>query len=324
MTAMWKCPAALLVTLPLIVAAGCPQMPEKILPLAQIVAAHNANAENVPHLWARARIQATFRVRLAGDEGDMVPITWGSTSSLASPNGLLLMAKGPDPAGQSDFVLIGRETAAVELFRVGASLEEGVYYFWYSFGDRRGAFWGRNDRADAMANRGMPVNPHDLMAVLNISMMPNDFTKLPTVAVTMRTAPPEYAYVVSYIDRDPDTQQILFRREMLFTWSDTDPPRPFEVNFFDARGLRVMTAKLKNYQSIADASSSDGRHVPVMPTDIEITWPAEKSRMHIVLSEISTKQVSPAAFRYSDHAPDLPADREIQIDAGIPVNEAAP
>lgn len=312
-------PAMLLVVLPLLITAGCPdRRPETMLSLSQLVYAHNANADRVPRLWARARIQATFMAGL--DDGAEVPVTWGSTSSLASPNGLLMMAEGPDRLGLHDFVLIGRETAAVELFRVGASLEEGVYYFWYAFGDRRGAYWGRNSLADVPGVEGMPINPHDLLAVLNVSMIPDDFTRLPTVAMTMRTTPGQYAYVVSSIDRHPITGQILFRRETLFAWSDTAPARPFEMNFFDANGLRVMTARLKSYQPISadSAAGQPAAGAPLMPTDIEITWPQTKARLHIVLSEMTTAEVGrPAVFRFSDHAPALPPEQIIQVDRHI-------
>ena len=272
------------------------------------------------HARSRAKIQATFPAKL--DSGATIPFTWGSTSPLASPNGLLLMAKGPDPLGQHDFVLIGRETAAVELFRVGASLEEGVYYFWYAFGDKRGAYWGRNAYAGAAGAGGMPVNPHDLLAVLNVSMMPDDLTELPAVALAMRTTPGEYAYVVTHIDRDPITRQIIFRRETLLTWSDEERPRPFEMNFFDANGLRVMTAKLKDYKLIA--ADPPAKTYVVMPTDIEIVWPEADSRMHIVLSEMSTKAVPPEVFRFSDHAPALPGEKVVQVDSGITAGGAGP
>lgn len=321
MTAKWKRAAMLLAVGPLLATACCPDhRPVNIVPLTQIIERHNANAAQVPRLWARARIRVTFLAEL--ESGVTVPVTWGSTSELASPNGLLLMAKGPDPLGQHDFVLIGRETAAMELFRLGASLEEGVYYFWYAFGGSRGAYWGRNDRADAMVGR-IPINPHDLLAVLNVSMMPHDLTKLPAVAMTMRTTPGDYAYVVSRIDRNPVTGQIMFRRETLYRWSDDHGPgRPFEMNFFDANGLRIMTAKLSNYKLIA--ADPPAKTQVTMPTDIEITWPEIGSSMHIVLSERSTKQVSPAVFRYSDHAPDLLPEEEIQIDAEPPTEEPTP
>ncbi len=321
MTAKWTLPAILLAGLSLLTAGCCVgQMPAQMLSLDALVESHNTNAGQVPHLWARARIQVSFMATL--DNGAQLPVTWGSTSQLASPNGLLLMAKGPDPLGQHNFVLIGRETAAMELFRLGASLEEGVYYFWYTFGGSRGAYWGRNGRADAMVGK-IPINPHDLLAVLNVSMLPADQTTLPAVAMTMRTTPCEYAYVVTSIDRHPDTQQILFRRETLFTWSDDEPARPFEMNFFDANGLRIMTAKLSDYQPIA-ANPATGSSAAIMPTDIEIEWPLVKSKMHIVLSEMSTKKVPPAVFRYSNHAPNLLPDEEIQIDAAPPAEGSTP
>jgi hypothetical protein len=93
-------------------AAPCPQ---KLVPLETLVAEHNANARCVPRLWARVRLAVTL-----ASEGGWT-FTWGSTSPAATASGLLLLAKGDDPLGPHDFVLIGRETAAVELFRVGSS-----------------------------------------------------------------------------------------------------------------------------------------------------------------------------------------------------------
>ena len=74
-----------------------------------------------------------------------------------------------------------------------------------------------------------------------------------------------------------------------------------------------MSAKLSNYQPIAGETATASQ--AVMPTDIEIDWPLVKSKMHIVLSEMSTKQVNPAVFRYTDHSPAMSPEDEIQIDA---------
>ncbi len=313
MTAISKHMITLLAVGLLLVSAGCPQQPETIVPLELIIAENNINARQVPNLWARARLQATFPIELEG--GGTLPFSWGSTSDLASPNGLLLLGKGPDPLGQHNFVLVGRETIAMELFRVGASLEEGVYYFWYGFGDKRGAMWGRNAYAGAAGVGAIPINPHDVLAVLNVSLMPENLTRLPAVTMKMRTTPGQYAYVVSHLDRDPVSGNISFRRETLFTWSDDAKPQPFEMNFYDPQGLCVMSAKLSNYQPVATDPPASAP--VVMPTDIKITWPQAKASMHIVLSEISTKQVPAAAFKFADHAPAMPADRVIQVDRDI-------
>jgi hypothetical protein len=295
---------------------GCQPMPESRLTLDELIAAHNHNASRIPRLWARVKIEATFPV--SADDGQPVMVTWGSVSPMASPNGLLLLAKSEEPSGPHDVVLIGRETAAVELVRVGSSVSEGVYYFWYHFGDDAAALWGRNDLAGANGVESLPINPHDLLAVLNVCMLPADRTTLPAVALTMRTTPSDYAYEVNHIYHQPVSKDILLTRQTLFTWSDSAPPWPFEVKFFDASGMPVMTAKLKDYKNIG-AGREISPHIPVMmPTDIEITWPASKSRVHLVLSEMTmADKFSRAACRFRDNLPAMSEEKIIQIDRNI-------
>jgi hypothetical protein len=272
----------------LLAAGGC-SCPETIVPLDEIVRAYNTNADAVPRLWARAKIAVT----LAPDDS-AAPITWGSTSRLAAPNGLLLLWKGASPSGPHDFLLVGRETAAVELFRLGSSVEQNLYYFWFRFGDRGGAWFGRLDRAGAPGVKGLPIDPTQLLSVLSICRLPDDPTRLPTVAMGLQNKPRDCAYVLTYVDRQPVSGRILFSREVLFRWSDEPPRRPYQVNLLDAAGRRVLTAKLSDYRPI-DMSDLDDPPAfdPVMPTDIEITCnrvagvKTAVRRIHLVLSELT-------------------------------------
>jgi len=293
-------------------AAGCPRpCPTTMVPLESLVAEYNANAASVPRLWARARIQLT----LTTPSG--LGLTVGTVSPLDPPNALLLLSRGANPLGPHNFVLIGRETASLELLRVGSSAEEDVYYLWYGFGDRTRAWWGRNKFAGAPGVAEMPIDPNQLLAVLGVCPLPADFTQPPTVAMTMNATPGQCAYVLTYIDRQPVTRRLTFRREIHFRWDKDEPRRPFLVHFFDAEGRRIMTATLKDYRPIKAA------HLPappaaasVMPTDIEINWPERKSRVHIVLSEMTTAdkwQVE--ACRFREHLPiSMPPDHVVQVD----------
>lgn len=277
---------------------GCVKPPESFVPLPQLLAEYNANAAAVPRLWAMAKVQVTLA------DGKPLPFTWGSTSPLAAPNAVLLMGKGADPLGPKDFLLRGSQSG-VELFRLGANAAQGVYYFWYRFG-RRGAAWiGSSEFAGAPGVVGVPIDPHQLLAVLCVNELPDDLTQLPAVTMTLNEKPGEYAYVVSYLDHQPITGRIMFRREVLFTWDDKLPPRPFRINFFDGDGRRVMTARLKRYRPIEVPGISDEEQPPVMPTDIEITWPEKKSRIHIVLSGMTVREegkgIPAAASRFREH-----------------------
>ncbi len=271
--------------------AGCPppQCPSSHVSLDQLVREHNANASAVPRLWARGRAAVT----LADRKGRT--FTWGSTSPLAAPNCLLLLAKGPGRLGPHDFVLIGREIAGVELFRIGSSTAQGVYYFWYNIGGRSGAWFGRHKNAGAAGAARLPIDPNQLLAVLGICEMPDDFTKLPGVALTVSRNP--CAYVLTCFDREADTGRIGFRREIHFHWDDRKLRRPFLINFFAPDGRRVMTATLKDYKPVRiENADKKPKITPVMPTNIElrtVSWPGEKNHnpvrsIHLVLSGMTT------------------------------------
>lgn len=275
---------------------GCAKCPDTMVPMDQLVDEYNANAARVPRLWARAKIAATITTP------DGVSLPWGSASPLATPNGLLVLEKGPSKLGPHYFVLVGRELNH-ELFRVGSHVDEGVYYFWYRFGKYGRAWVGRNKLAGAPGVTGLPMDPSQLLAVLSVCELPTDFTDAPTVAMTMDSDPANCAYVLTYIDRQPVTRRLGFRREVYFHWGKDKPPpclsgavdkkqrRPFMVKFFDNRGVRIMTAHLDKYKPVEPGEDApDGAAPPTMPTDIRIDWPAKKSRVHIVLSEMTARR----------------------------------
>lgn len=272
---------------------GCARCPHAMVSMDRLVDEYNANAARAPRLWARAKIAVGMTTR------DGLAVSWGSTSPLAASNGLLVLAKGPNRLGPHYFVLVGRELNQ-ELFRVGSNVDEGLYYFWYRFGKQGRAWVGRNKLAGAPGVEGLPMDPTQFLAVLSICELPTDFTDAPTVAMTMDTDPASCAYVLTYIDRQPVTRRLGFRREVYFHWGKDKPPpclsgdvykkqrRPFMVKFLDDQGRRIMTAHLDKYRPIDPADDApQGAQPPVMPTDIRIDWPEKNSRVHIVLSEMT-------------------------------------
>ena len=265
--------------------AGCAACPVTHVSMDQLVAEYNANAQGIPRLKARAKIQLSF----TDHKGRHVQ--WGSSSPLASPNGLLLLSKGgdapADPAAPKDFVLVGKEAMGVELFRIGSSASEGKYYFWCNYGDSGKAWWGWHKFAGSPQITEMPIDPNQLLSVLSVCELPEDFTNLPTVLMRMSRDP--CAYVLTYVDRQAATGRIVSKRDVYFRWSDAQPRRPFRVDLFDAGGEPVMTAQLAGYAPVATGTpGAAGR--PVMPTDISISWPAKRSSAHIVLSEPTTAE----------------------------------
>jgi hypothetical protein len=286
------------------IAAGCgaSACPKTALSREQLVRQYNANSAGVPRLWARVRIDMNLT------DADGKSVQWGS--SLGSPNGLLLLAK--DGASQQPgFLLCGTMPGGNELFRMGASRSESLYYLWYNAGNNRRAWLGQTELAGA-PGIDIPLDPTQLLGVLGVTDLPTDFTTLPTVALTFSTSP--CAYVLTYVDRQPLTGQILFRREVYLRWSDTEPPRPFLVNIFDNDGRRVMTATLKDYKSVAGAPAST-----IMPSDIQIAWPQRKSSLHLVLSEMSSAHAwddGQLLFR-ANLPPAITGDQIIEVDKNL-------
>lgn len=297
----------LVVGLVALAAAGCnPAQPEHALTRRQLIDAHNANAAAVPRLWARAKIALT----LTDDQGRT--FSWGSTSRLAGANGLLLYARSPQPLGPHDFVLIGRAAGATELFRLGNSASEGIYYLWFNVGDYGRALWGRDALAGA-TGASIPIDPMQILAVLNITPLPADFAALPTAVLTLSDGVP-WSYVLTVIDRQPVTGEIVCRREIRCTWDDRKEPLPYRVDLFDGAGERIMTAELHDYRPVVVADGPGA--APRMPTDITIVWPQKRSRIRLVLSEMTTEATwERSQVLFEAHRPaGLGPDEIIQVD----------
>lgn len=294
---------------------GCgPRTPAKAMSRAELVRQYNANAAAAPRLWARAKIE----VSLPDAKGRK--FTWGSTSPLSSPNGLLLLVKEAGRGDRQDFVLMGLAPGATELFRLGSSLSEGVYYLWYNYGDRGAAWWGRHEYAAAPGVE-MPLDPSDLLSVLCVTELPEDYTHLPTVTLRLEESPP--SYVLTYLANQPVSGEVVVRREVHFNWDDK-PPRPFLVKLFDANGRVVMTARLGDYKPIRIAS--EGVAAPLAPTDILIIWPEKSSRLHITLSEMSVVKVwNREQFLFERNLPrELPLANVTQVDKDLGTQEGPP
>ena len=265
--------------------AGCQQCPDTAVGLDELVAEHNRPADAVPRLWALAWIQATYTT-----EGGL-PITFGPGSRDVAPNGYLLLAKGDKPTGPHDFCLIGKE-GPKEIFRAGISTREKLYYFWLDMGDTGAAWVGRNALAGSpQAALRFPLDPHQLVSLLTVTPLPASQTDIPAVALTFSSDP--CAYVLTYIDRQPVTGRILFKRQMYFRWAEDQPRRPFHVKFLAPDGQIVLEADLSDYRPVELLDVDDEPDSPVeMATDIRVRWTRREgagiSAIRIRLADMTT------------------------------------
>lgn len=292
--------------------SGCPRLPKSQVGLDQLVSEYNANASVVEQVWARADITLTWHEGWAGLLG--IPFNF---------DGLLLLKKCDDPIGPHDFCLIGRETMSYEIFRMGVSNSQRVYYFWIRNMNR--AWWGRTHLAGAPGIEDIPIDPIGLLSVLGVVNIPQDFTTLPTVSMTMDTNPhDDYAYVLSYIDRQPISKRIGFRRELFFVWHDKKPRRLFKVNFYNMDGRRIMTARLGNWKPINVSEMDNPPEVqPIMPTRIELTSFNKKeevtARIRIKLSEMTTADIWDAEACQLNVPSDIPDENVLQVDRHLDI-----
>jgi hypothetical protein len=288
----------------LAVTIGCCPKPEIVQTLPQLIEHHNDNAIQIKRLWCRATVEVTLR------NADGLTYTWGSASPAATPNALLILEK--TPIG-TDFVLIGKEMG-VELFRLGQSHAEGIYYFWYNFGGEASAYYGRIDLAGAPGIDDMPLNPNDLLSVLAVEELPADQTQLPAVTMRLAEGHESYAYILSYVTHQPVSRNILATREMHLRWSDTEPADPTKIRFFRPSGETFMDAQIFDMKDVMTRLDT----TPQMPARMDITWPGVESgvtRLRMRLSEMSTvKEFDSRVFEFAPSAPALSPDRIFQID----------
>ena len=284
----------------------CPAT-ETIVPVEQVIAEYNANASRAAQVWAKAKIEIT--VPQLG-----IPLSWGSTDPDAEPNGLLMLGKNAaNKLGPHDFGLVGRDTG-VDVWKIGCSTVDKVYYLWSGMGAETTFMFGRIALAGAPGVKGLPIDPLQVSSVLGICELPGDLTRPPMVAQTMSVTPGQCAYVLTYIDRQPITNHLLARREVYFRWSDGEERRPFMVKLFDNRGVRVMTAAVKDYARIKLVDDEDEATGPVMPTDIRISWPGKGTKVHIVLDRMNDHKGLPDQWCKS---PAGPFKKIIQVDRDV-------
>jgi len=293
--------------------AGCKKpCPEKFVSLTKLVDEYNLNARKVKTLWCRVRI----RITITDEKGRS--ISWGSTSPLSLPNGLLCLEKMRSDPSQVNFVLIGREMS--ELFRIGIDAKNDLYYLWFNVGKASGAWFGRCKYAGAPNVKAMPIDPTQLVEILSITMLPPpEPNTLPAVVMTLENEP--CAYVVRYLAPQPITGHLKIWREMYFKWSDTEPRRPFRIKIYDTAGLCRVVAEVKDYKPIRQGWEYP-QNAPVIPIDIHITWPAipniqPASSLHMKLSEMTLqKRFSSKVFDFFSHLPNEISE-PIMIDEDI-------
>jgi hypothetical protein len=278
----------------------------------RLVAEYNANAAAIPKVWARATIDLT----VADDTGGT--FNWGT--QLGASNGILVAGKNP---GVADFVLVGRESGQ-EVMRLGTSSADNVYYVWYHFGAKGGAWIGRADGAGAAGAAEAFVDPASLVGLLGIVELPSGSGQLSAYALCIghpqalgqpKCDQPPHAYVLAIGPGGAG-----YKREIYFNWGKAGGPhRPYKVVYFGRDGKEVLTADLGDYQPVSgtDAQASQA----VVPAQIVLNGKEGSGRkshlrdMHLKLAGMKVGEVEPAeAAKFWDNLPPVLKERVVDVD----------
>lgn len=291
----------------------CPPI-ETLAPVEKLVGDYNANAEKVPRLWAKAKIE------ISGVRNGL-PFKFGSVSPLADPNGLLILLKNNNPLGPQDCVLIFRESGK-ELARFGVSTKDNAYYTWVI--PAESCLMGNLQLAGS-PDAKIQLDPLGLQSMLGVCALPKTQNAIPCVAQRVQTEKP-YAQILCFMDHTLSTigkGPVVFKRDLYFRWQ-LDPKDPskllprelFMVKYFDAKGVEVMTAELGDYKPIElEDVDNENTGRPGMPTKMTITWPGRNEKIRIVLEKMTTAdKVDPAVFEFWGRLPDSMKNKVKKVD----------
>jgi hypothetical protein len=293
--------------------AGCAtevRSPAAQADVDRLVGEYNANASAIPKVWSRATIDLT----VADDKGGT--FNWGT--QLGASNGILVAGKNP---GVADFVLVGRESGQ-EVMRLGTSSADNLYYVWYHFGDKGGAWTGRADSAGSAGAAEAFVDPASLVGLLGIVQLPSGPGQLTAFALCVGHAQamgppkcdqPPHAYVLAI-----GAAGAGYRREIYFDCGRGGPQRPYKVVYFGRDDKPVLTAEISDYQPVGGTDVHGSQ--AVVPAQIVLNGNDGAGRkshlrdMHLKLAGMKVGEVEPAeAAKFWDNLPPTLKDRVVDV-----------
>ncbi len=202
-----------------ILLAGCQTPPvRKVEPVnlqgpAEVLAAHNAWADSIQHLWARADLRLVFTV------GD-------GKVERHDLSGHLFLAK-------PDRLFVHGEVLGQEMFTLGTNAER--YWLWIR--PKVNTVWtGVRGGAGEWRLVVSPAALLEALGVSRISLGPGDRADFVTR--------PEH-YVLS-VERAGPAGRVLVRR----VWFDPATLRPLRVDLFDDEGRPLLMAELMKYKRV--------------------------------------------------------------------------
>ncbi len=197
---------------------------EAVLGPDEVLARHNAWADGIRHLWARAEITLNFPADQEGRKREQHDLA-----------GHLFLAK-------PDRLFLHGQVLGKDVFVVGMNAER----FWLWIRPEVNTVW--TGRRGGPGERRLIVSPTDLMAALGLCPLtlepsaPAEFVALPRhYVLTQRWPAPDGAGADGPADPPPPRRRVWFDRRHL---------RPVRVDLFDESGRRLLLAELLRYEPV--------------------------------------------------------------------------
>ena len=242
-------------------------------PMADVVAAINANNAKIPTLWANVR---EFEASIVDDKGKR-------HDELL--RGTLLYRSG------GEVRVIGIKDPIGEVVQIGSSKQ--LYWLVAKDPGPNTAWWGRYKYLGSECAQPIPIRPDLLIEVLGVGTINTDFNQ-PPVPV-MRFNPEADAYMFVWNAHLPD--RWIAVKEV---WYDRQTKRPTRVALFDRNGRTILGAFLSNFVPV-DVPNVAEKDRPMIASEYKLFFPDSGSHLRLKLDspQLSRKGApSDATFRF--------------------------
>ena len=257
-------------------------------PMAEVVAAINANNAALPTLWARHYFEANI-------------VDADGKKQFVNGDGVLLYKQ---PQGMR---LVGEKTGVGKVFEIGSDDER----YWLSMTppnqpSRMWWGWYRNLGKPCVDARSMPIRPDLVLQVLGVSTVNTNFLEPPVPTMRFNNDARAYMFVWNVPLRD----RWVAQKEI---WYDLETKRPRLVLLFDADGRVVLRAQLAKHEPVELPGVPEAQW-PVVARQYKLYFPDTGSTMTFDLDEVEPERRGVPTRRGIAFPQDPNVDEVTQLD----------
>ena len=284
--------------------------PETSVDITTLLSNFDENANKLPQFKAEGSL------KIEGFAGG-----WMSVYTHSEDFTILLSKNPSDPAGHCDFALYVLGDFGDPIFGMGSSVTDGMYYLFAGVGQSGMCRVGRIALANAPGVKPLSLdisgataskdaeemlkklsfNPLQLVSAFAIIPPSKNLTTMPGAILEMQGSRWPFEYVLTCLDRQGSTQNIIPTRRMIFEWKENIVPAlPHRIEYLDTNGAWVMTAKLANFKpaDVSDMPNPPAKP-PVIPTRIQYTWRDSRTGKKLITLTLDLEEVWSPGLNYS-------------------------